>query len=375
MQRPALPDWPRLLLANVQCYGVFFVDLDGIVRSWHPAVEPLFGYSSESFIGLPVSRLFTPADRQAGVPERLLADAAAAGRADDDRWHMQRDGTRVFVSGAVVALRDDDGVLRGFGFILRDRTRLLHLVEDLRGSRSAAEAESREKGTSLALLAHEIRQPLHVLQTFVRVVAEAHDLAIIKRIAPMAQSSVGKMARLVDDVLLAAREGRTSMTLAPVPVDLRQLLTECVAEIEPVAVERQVAIHMDIADTPVLHADPTRLRQASHNLLVNALKFTPAAGSVTVQAVTADDAVRISVADTGAGIPANRLGTLFQRFSQTEQRRDHHGFGGLGLGLWLVREIALAHGGTVAVESGGPGLGSRFTIVLPVNGARRAARA
>lgn len=375
MQRPALPDWPQLLLANVQCYGLFFVDLDGIVRSWHPAVEPLFGYSGETFIGLPISRLFTPADRQSGVPERLLADAAAAGRADDDRWHMRRDGTRVFTSGAVVALRDDDGVLRGFGFILRDRTRLLHLVEDLRGSRYAAEAESREKGTSLAVLAHEIRQPLQVLQTFATVASAARDLDMIKRIAPMAQSSVGKMARLVDDVLLAAREGRTSMTVAPVPVDLGRLLTECVAEIEAVAVERQVAIRMDLADTPVLEADPMRLRQAIHNLLVNALKFTPAGGSVTVQAATADAAVRISVADTGAGIPAARLSSLFERFSQTEQRRDHHGFGGLGLGLWLVREIALAHGGSVSVESGGPGLGSRFTVVLPLNRARRVARA
>jgi two-component system CheB/CheR fusion protein len=173
------------------------------------------------------------------------------------------------------------------------------------------------------------------------------------------------MIRLVDDVLVAARTEHGPLSIVSERLDLEQLLRESIAEVADTAEEKNITVRRE-PDSPVeVYGDPIRLGQVVRNLLSNALKFTPAGGSIAMRATNAGQWVRLTVADTGEGIPPERLGTLFSRFSQTERRPDQHGFRGLGLGLWIVREIVRAHGGEVEVESEGRGRGSCFTVTLP----------
>jgi two-component system CheB/CheR fusion protein len=231
------------------------------------------------------------------------------------------------------------------------------------GTRRAS-GKAREE-TFLAVLAHEIRQPIHVIDTCLSILDSTREAAAVDRVVENTRRSIEQVIRLVDDLLVAARGVGAPLSIVRSPVDLEHLLRESVTEIADAAARNGVFLNLAVSGRPTLDADPVRLRQVLHNLLSNALKFTPPGGYITVQAEDIGDRVCVTVADTGEGIPAERIGTLFRRFSQNEQRRDHHGFRGLGLGLWLVQEIVHAHGGKVEAASDGPGGGSWFIVTLP----------
>jgi signal transduction histidine kinase len=230
----------------------------------------------------------------------------------------------------------------------------------------AAAAAQREKETTLGLLAHEIRQPIQVVNTCLAILEHPPDPQTSDDALKRARRSLAQMIRLVDDVLVAACAEHGPLSIVAERLDLGQLLQESIAEIADAAQRNGIAVRRELLDGGTdVYADPVRVRQVVRNLLSNALKFTPAGGTITVRVAPAGQLMRLTVIDTGEGIPPERLDTLFRRFSQTERRLDHHGFRGLGLGLWIVREIVHAHGGEVEVESEGLGRGSRFIVTLP----------
>ena len=236
-------------------------------------------------------------------------------------------------------------------------TRLRHQGEAL------AEAD-RRKDEFLAMLAHELRNPLAPIRTAVellrREVGSTKDLEWVTNIV---DRQVTHLVRLVDDLLDASRISRGKMALTRKVVELNELIADAMESMRA-AGGRDRELVVELARAPIyVDADAVRLTQVFLNLLNNAVKFTPSAGRITLSVDSVGDQVDVSVKDTGQGMAADELAHVFEMFYQGG-RGDNKA--GLGLGLTLVEKLVHMHGGTVHAQSPGPGLGSKFSVRLPV---------
>jgi signal transduction histidine kinase len=235
-------------------------------------------------------------------------------------------------------------------------------------NRMAAQVERTQQAQRdfLANVSHDLKTPLTSIQGFSQAMIDGalRDRAAFVEAAGVINAESQRMARLVGDLIDLVRLQSGETPIHKQPIDIRQLLTQAAAGMQPQATERHVELRIESDSLPPIDADPDRLRRALTNLVDNALRYTPPEGRVTLHAEGRPGAVRISVRDTGSGIPAEELPRVFERFYQVDKSRAGNGHGS-GLGLAIVREIATAHGGDVLVESQ-PGSGSEFTITLPI---------
>lgn len=217
----------------------------------------------------------------------------------------------------------------------------------------------------MADVAHELRTPLSVLQGNLR--------AILDEVYPLDKEEITRLytqtrllSRLVNDLheLAQAEAGQLSLNL--VATDLRPLLRETIEVFAPMAEDSSISLEAQLALTlPAVAVDSVRLRQVLHNLLANALRHTPAGGTVSVESSATSEAITITIRDSGEGIAPEHLPHVFDRFYRTDRARARD-TGGAGLGLAIVRAIVQAHGGTVSAQSDGMGQGSAFTVTLPI---------
>lgn len=227
-------------------------------------------------------------------------------------------------------------------------------------------SELQRKDEFIAMLGHELRNPLSTLATAAQVFKmDGATGADMKRAAEIIGRQVQQITRLINDLLDVERIEHGKLQLDVHSVDLREIVTNTLESRRAEAERRRQSLTMQLPPDPVVvDADAVRLVQVVSNLVDNAVKYTPEAGHINV-AVTADrrEAV-IVVQDDGAGIPSERLDSIFEPFVQLSESRNA-ARGGMGLGLSLVRRLTELHGGTVDVTSGGPGHGSRFAVHLP----------
>ncbi|NUS38512.1 MAG: hypothetical protein HOQ02_05760, partial [Lysobacter sp.] len=220
----------------------------------------------------------------------------------------------------------------------------------------------RRKDEFLAMLAHELRNPLAPISTAAALLRmpQASPMLVEEASAIIARQ-VGHMSELVEDLLDVSRVSRGLIALEEEAFDLRDALHAAVEQVRPQMRECRHAFAERIADTPLwVRGDRTRLTQVVVNLLDNAVKYTPGGGEIALEAACADDRIEVRVRDNGVGIEAALLPRLFELFSQGERPLDR-AQGGLGIGLALVRKLVGLHGGSVRVDSDGAGLGSVFT--------------
>jgi signal transduction histidine kinase len=247
------------------------------------------------------------------------------------------------------------------------------LVRDLRESEERTRLADRRKDEFLAMLSHELRNPLAPIATALELMTmngEAgapRERAIIER-------QVGHLIGLVDDLLDVSRITRGKIQLRREPVELSSVVTSAIEMVSPLLEQRAHSLRVELPSRPLrVYADPIRLAQVLANLLHNAAKYTEPGGRVVIAADEDEDRIRITVSDTGVGIAPEMLPSLFDLFSQGEQSIDRSQ-GGLGLGLTLVKSLVGLHGGEVEARSDGPGTGSQFEIRLPHLSAEQAAR-
>ncbi|TFW24690.1 hybrid sensor histidine kinase/response regulator [Massilia arenosa] len=224
----------------------------------------------------------------------------------------------------------------------------------------------RRKDEFLAMLAHELRNPLAPISAAADILRlAAADPARVRQTSEIVSRQVKHMTALIDDLLDVSRVSRGLVELAMADVDARGLLTHAVEQVRPLIERRRHRLTVTSWPEPALvRADAKRLIQIVANLLNNAAKYTPEGGSITL-ALSADDSqVALTVEDNGIGIPARLMPHVFELFSQAERSPDRSQ-GGLGIGLALVRSLVKLHGGSAEVESAGEGQGSRFTVRLP----------
>jgi signal transduction histidine kinase len=253
-----------------------------------------------------------------------------------------------------------DGAVSGIVIIGSDVTERHRATEALR------EAD-RRKDDFLAMLAHELRNPLAPISTATQLLqATADDPVRVRQVATIVARQVAHMAHLLDDLLDVSRVTRGVITLEHAVLDFKAVVASAVEQVRPLIEARRHALTVrDPASRVLVRGDRTRLVQVLVNLLNNAAKYTPDGGRIEVATEVVDDRVELTVRDEGIGIDPDLLPQVFDLFTQGERTPDRS-HGGLGLGLALVRSLVELHDGRVSAASDGPGRGSRFTLSLPV---------
>jgi signal transduction histidine kinase/CheY-like chemotaxis protein len=233
-------------------------------------------------------------------------------------------------------------------------------------ARRELEVGAERKDQYLAMLAHELRNPLAAITSAIAVLeARLPDDPVLTRTQQAAARQAQHMKRLLDDLLDVSRVTSGRISLEPRTVDLRELVAQAVQSVQPLYGERRHRLDVDLPEAPLLVAgDSDRLIQVISNLLVNAAKYSEPEGQVTVTAEPAGEAVELRVRDRGHGIPQELLPSVFDLFVQSG-RGPHRPEGGLGIGLTLVRQLVHLHGGEVEAHSEGEGHGSEFVVRLP----------
>jgi PAS domain S-box-containing protein len=356
------------LIEQVQDYAIFCTDAAGLATTWNRGVERVLGYEEHEFLGLAIARnIFTPEDVEHGVPGWEMEEAARRGSANNNRWMLKKGGERFFCNGMTTALRDENGALIGYAKVMQDRT-MQHVQErELQETTARLTQVNRRKDEFLAVLSHELRNPLAPIRNAVDVLRLAPPGSEPARRAVEAiDRQSAQISRLVDDLLDLSRIGRGKMALQHEIVRVDELARD-VAEDHRPAFE-QGGIHLEIAplDEPILvRGDRVRLAQVLGNLLHNARKFTLAGGKVMMRMSRANALAVIEVCDTGIGMDAETLAGVFELFKQATAAGPAVG-GGLGLGLALVQGLVELHDGSVEACSDGLGAGTTFVVRLPL---------
>jgi PAS domain S-box-containing protein len=350
----------RLLTENVKDFAIFLLDTHGQVATWNTGAERILGYKEAEIIGQPYSLIFPPQDIVRQQPEYELKVARDKGRSEDERWHVRKDGSQFWASGVVTPLWDEQGKLRGYAKVMRDIT-----------ARKKAETElaeaNRHKDEFLAMLGHELRNPLAPIANSLEV------LRLEPAVSPNGQQAVGMIerqakhvTRLVDDLLDVSRITRGKIHLRKERVELRTIINHAVETTRHLMESRRHELTVSLpAESVWLEADPARMEQVVDNLLSNAAKYTEPCGHIWLTAERQGPEAIIRVKDTGIGILPEMLPRVFDLFVQADRALDR-AQGGLGIGLTLVKALVQMHEGKVEGSSPGVGNGAEFIVRLPV---------
>jgi two-component system CheB/CheR fusion protein len=366
----------RLVAESTKDYAIITTDAEGRVVSWNKGAERVFGWSEQEMLGETLERLFVPEDRANQVREDEMRRARDDSRAEDERWHLRKDGSQVFCTGVTTPL----GPAAAFGYakIARDQTdralsdneRDKALTSEQR-NRSHAESEVAQKDEFLAIMSHELRHPLNMIHINVELLTRLPEVAqstTASRAAGQVRAAVTSQAKIIDDLLDMSRLRHGKLAITVAPVDLAAMVENIATATRADPGTSGLAINVTVSEQPLyVLADAVRLEQIIVNLLSNAIKFTPHDGTIDIVATSHGKEAEISVADSGQGISPEFLPKVFDMFGQAGSVTTRSK-GGLGIGLALVQEIATLHGGRVKAESEGLGKGARFTIWLPLVG-------
>ncbi|HEX3343311.1 MAG TPA: PAS domain-containing sensor histidine kinase [Polyangiaceae bacterium] len=355
----------RLLVDTVQDYAIYALDSTGHVATWNRGAERLKGWTAKEVIGQHVSRFYLEEDVRAGKCERELEGAIRDGRFEDEGWRVRKDGSLFWANVVITTLRGRDGEVVGFAKVTRDLTNQKKAEAERIGLAQAEEAV-RLRDEFLSIASHELRTPLTGLNLQVHGLSELSDkldpkiLQKVKRI----ERSCERLRTLADALLDVSRIATGRFSLRPTPGDLVAAVQEVVDHFSEQAAESRSPLTLEKRiDAAPGEWDMLRIEQAVTNVIENALKY---GGGKPVR-VTLDGGggeVTIVVDDEGMGIPEDDMVRIFDRFERAASARH---YGGLGLGLYVTRQILMAHGGSVSAENRAGG-GARFTMRLPRTG-------
>jgi PAS domain S-box-containing protein len=365
-QRKLTAEMTGLLAAVVASTedAVISKTLGGRILSWNEGARTLFGFSADEAIGMSVDVLI-PADEREKETQAVGRVARGERVAPFETVRIARDGRRLDVSLTLSPIRDHTGAIIGASSIARDIRQRRELEESRR------EAD-RRKDEFLAVLAHELRNPLAPIRNSVASLQMANLAdAGLRGAADVIERQSGHMARLLDDLLDVSRITRNKLDLRRERVSLERVLDLALEACRPALNAAGQTASLSVpAGAVFLDADPMRLAQVFSNLINNASKYSNRRSEIRISARVVGDEISVIVADDGIGIAAETLPSLFSMFSQAAEALDR-AQGGLGVGLALVKGLVELHGGRVSARSGGLGRGSEFEVRLAVAGVER----
>jgi PAS domain S-box-containing protein len=364
----------QLAVEQVKDHAIFMVDPDGRIATWNQGVERVLGWGETEFVGRSIDVIYLPEDIEAGVAREEMRLAARQELVNNDRWHRRKDGTRFWASGTTSSLVNENGAFAGLLVVMRDLTdqqraaeQRRHLLEVERKAREEAERIGRMKDEFLATLSHELRTPLNAILGWAQILSRG---GLGPEQAAKAFDAIARNARLqasiVEDLLDMSRIVSGKVRLEFQPVDAAGAIETALDVIRPAADAKGVRLRKSLpSPLPPVNADPSRLQQILWNLLSNAIKFTPAGGEVRVGLRERPGSLEVSVTDTGQGIRTDFLPHVFERFRQADASTTRS-YGGLGLGLSIVKSLVDLHAGSISASSPGEGLGATFAVTLPI---------
>jgi len=374
-------DLYHLLVDSVRDYAIFLVDVTGRVASWNVGAERIKQYRADEIIGKHISIFHLPEDVRRGRPNRALRIAAEEGKFEDEAWRLRKDGTRFWANVTITALRDKSGTLVAFAKVTRDlterkraeeeRLRLVERAQTADAEARAAALAVRLRDEFLAVAAHELKTPLTSLlgntQLSLRRLDTVSDLDRLqmRRTLEMIEAQARRSARLVAQLFDVAQLETGQLRIHPENTDVGQLAADVVSEMRAIAEPSHLVVRLP-GDRPVLaRVDPVRTSQVLGNLIDNAIKYSPQRGEIVVEVTReAPDQVQLSVTDHGLGVPPEHRPHLFDRYFQAHQEEHRSG---MGLGLFVARQIVELHGGTIDAEFPDEG-GTRIIVTLPAAG-------
>jgi PAS domain S-box-containing protein len=340
------------LVETVRDYAIILLDVDGHVMSWNPGVERIKGYTAPQILGEHFSIFYTHEDQARGRPQAMLEQALRDGSAEMEGWRVRSDGSRFWADVTVLALRDDDGNLLGFGKVTRDLTERRRAHEELELFASSA--------------AHDLQEPLRTISGFAELLLRRHGDELDREAQEFVEhitSATRRMQSLIGDLLAFARSGDAAGH--DEPVALARALEAAMDHLAGAIFDRGVTVRTSIPPEAAVIADVQGIEQVLQNLLSNAIKYgdTERPEVIVVAELDEDGCWRVAVTDNGAGVPEEERERIFEPFTQV-RRGD---FGGTGLGLSICRRIVSRHAGSIGVEPV-PSGGSRFWFRLPSSG-------
>jgi PAS domain S-box-containing protein len=346
--------------------------IDGIITAWNSAATRMFGHTEPQAIGQRID-LIVPADKQSEEAELRQRVSSGAAVTNIDTVRLDKHGKRIDVSISVSAIRDAAGRVIGVSTIARDIRLRRHveaeraaLLAHAEAARAEAEDANRAKDDFLAILSHELRNPLATIVAGARILRQTDgtdEQAIRTREAIERQAEY--LSRLVDDLLDTKRILSGDFTLELQPRDLAEVARTVTTTLREAGAFKDHTVSLD-SESAWVSGDVVRLQQILTNLLGNAVKYTPAGGSIRVSVMQAGEQALIRVQDTGIGIKPDLLPRMFELFVQGDPGSTRVR-SGLGIGLAVVRRLVELHEGTVEVWSDGVGKGSTFTVRLPAS--------
>lgn len=349
--------------------AVITTDAQARITDLNAVAEHLTAWPRVEALGRPLEEVFHIVDEESGAPApnpalRALREGVIVGLANHTRL-LARDGRVWPIDDSAAPIRRADGSLLGCVLVFREISARQAAEAALRERTAALAAANRRKEEFLATLAHELRNPLAPVKNALTLLRKSSDVRVDEAL-DMVERQVDTMVRLIDDLIDVSRIDRNVLTLKREVVAVVPLLTLTVDAVRGQAESAGISLELSLPDTaPHADLDPVRFSQIVTNLLMNACKFTPRGGTVTLSLRCDDDRLVLVVRDTGIGIPPALIERVFDLYWQAGRPMEWAETG-LGIGLALVRQIAQLHGGSIVAHSDGPGCGSEFVVELPV---------
>ena len=363
----------RLLVECVTDYALFTTDHLGRITGWNVGAERMLGYSEVDILGRPFSCMFTSEDIQSGTPEKQLFKALQRGRSEDEGWRVRKNRAQFWANIIITPLAEETDSRRGYALVMQDVTDRRKAAIELENTR--AERISLQE-QFLSHVSHELRTPLTAIYFFVTNLLDG----VVGELTPeqrehleFSLENVKQLKEMVSDLLDVSRIESLKLAVSPRQTFLPNLIGEVLRTCLANAAAKKISLTYEIAQIlPAAWADESRVRQVLINLIDNAIKFTPVDGSIVIRcSVYTEDSsfLCLSVSDTGSGIsPADSL-KVFDRLAQV-RRSAEVSRKGLGLGLFISKELVLRQGGRIWVDSQ-LGDGSTFSLTLPVFSLKR----
>jgi PAS domain S-box-containing protein len=334
--------------------------LDGTITSWNPAAERMFGYTAEEIVGRPISVLMPP-ERHDDL-EAILGRIRRGERVEHyETVRVAKNGRRIEVSLSVSPVKDREGRIVGAAKIARDISERRQMEAERERLLREAQQGVQLRDIFLSVAGHELRTPLNALKLQLYNLGRNLSIPAHRDAVAKAQTEVDRLASLTARLLDVARMAAGGFEIDKAAMDLSEVVREAAARLEQSVTKSGSPIAVEAPGPVIGEWDRAAIDQVVTNLLTNAIKF--GGGSpIDVRVERKGMAARVSVRDRGPGVAEADRHRIFERFERGVSERS---YGGLGLGLWIARQIVMEHGGRIGVESGS-GQGATFTFELPI---------
>ncbi|MFL5813423.1 MAG: CHASE3 domain-containing protein [Bdellovibrionia bacterium] len=358
----------RALFDGIKDYGIYLLSVDGVVQKWNSGAERITGYSSSEMIGKNISIFYNEQSDSTETLSIILRHAKDEGHFEYEGWRPRKDGGRFWTYVLVTALYGTNGELRGYSVIMRDNSKRRQIEQERENLLKKLQEAVQARDEFLTLASHELKTPLttlilrlQMIQKSARTVEESDLTSVPLSVIQKLERQTQRLRNLIDNMLDLSRITTHHFVLNLGPTSLAQILRTVVEDMRDQFREVGSSIVLEAQEDLTGNWDAFRIEQVLLNLLTNALRFCNSLPVHVRAEKMQNNHIRISVSDQGPGVPPQDKERIFERFGRIKSPNDA---GGLGLGLYLSKEIIEAHDGSIRVESE-PGKGATFIVELP----------